>query len=81
MLALLFALTPEAQACGMYIPETKALMAEVVIERGTFVSSGSLEDIFGRIDEEPASPAEVFERLAPPVDERAPELPDEAPQS
>ena len=56
------------------------VMAEIVVDYGS-IEMGSLEDIFGMIDEEPKSPAEAFEQLAPPVDNRAPEQPGEAPLS
>lgn len=83
MLALLFALTPEAQACGMYYGGGKQVMAEITVSEGRAqeIDYGSLSDIFGIIDEEPETPAEAFDRLAPPVHNKAPEQPAKAPLS
>ncbi len=74
MLALMFALTPEAEACAMYIPQQQVVMAEAVVGFGA-VEIGTLEDIFGMIDEEPVSPIEAFEKLAPPVEDKAEQPP------
>lgn len=76
MLALLLTLAPEAEACGMYYAKKEMVMAEVEVARGELVMGdlSSLEDIFGIIDEEPESATDAFQRLAPPVENKAPDL-------